>query len=104
MINATTVVVLDITVGIVLHVCPREMLGVSTAVNLDIFSVGTPYQEEIGFMDHEIIHAKIGEINSKLHHQMRIVIKTTQGEVCPHITGLLYPDFKTEIDLFHQQI
>ena len=42
MMNATIAVVLDIIVGIVLHVRPQEMLGVLTAVNLDIFNVGAP--------------------------------------------------------------
>ena len=93
MINATIVVGLDITVEIVLHACPQEMLGVSTAGNSDIFNVGAPYQEGIGFVDHQTIHRRRGEIGSELHHQMGIVIKTTQGEGRPCIAGLLHLDF-----------
>ena len=100
MINVTIVVVLDIIVGIVLHVCPRGMLGVSIAVNLDIFSVGAPYQGKIGFVDHRTIHLRIGETNSKLHHQTGIAIETTQEGVHPHIADLLRLGSKIEIGLF----
>ena len=104
MINATIAVVLDIIVGIVLHVRAQERLGVSTVVNLDIFNVGAPYQGKISFVDHRTIHLKIGETNSKLHHQTGIVIETTQKGVRLRIADLLRLGSKTEIGLFHQQI
>ena len=94
MINVTTVVVLDIIVGMVLHICPLEMSDVSTAVNLDIFNVGAHYQGKIGFVDHRIIHLRIGETDSKFSHQTGIVIETTQEGVSPTYRRFTLPRFQ----------
>ena len=103
MINATTVVVLDIIVGIVLSVLHQGISGVSIVVRWVIFNANVHAQKG-GFMDHRIIHLRKGETNSKLHRQTGIAIEITQEEVCPRIADLLRLGSKTEIDLFHQQI
>ena len=97
MINATTVVVLDIIVGIVLSVCPRGMLG-----EFGHIQHRCPLPRKNRF--HGSIHLKIGRTNSKLRHQTGIVIETIQEGVRPHIADLLHLGSKIEIGLFHQQI
>ena len=104
MISATTSVVLNIIVGTVLSVHHQGILCVSIVVRWVIFNAGVRMPDEIGFVDHQTIHLRIGETNSKLHHQMGIAIKTTQEGVRPRIAGLLCLGSKTEIDLCHQQI